>query len=327
MNKKISIVVVVFVIILFGGLLAFLFLLEEEKQIVAPEIQNIAEENNNSKIIDKINVTDWKVYKNTAYNYELKYPADWKIGTTFGADPETFSAPSFSPVDCFNDTVCPNFSIGNVHEIAEGENVERDINLNTDDRLIARGEIEISGEKASFVEYYQASYGRRDGGMGLVRQEIKIIHNNTMYRFYIDEYNLDINKIKTSADWKYKEVFENMLEGFIFVESLKQDKSPSSESENPSQIVSSEKGIISALAEKYKKDESEVSVTIKKEEGNFARGGVEFEPGGQGNSGMFLATNVNGKWIVVYDGGGVPDCDKLEKDYGFSQNMLLGICY
>ena len=323
MNKKISTAIVVFVIVLVGGLLTVLFLMNERSMIKNPETAEIVPKNNEVKTTASINITDWKVYKNTAYNYELKYPADWIIGTTFGANPETFSAPSFTPANCFDDGVCPSFSVGNVHEIGKDEKIEDGISLNTEDRIIAKGEIEISGEKASFVEYYQASYGRGDGGMGLVRQEIKLIHNNTMYRFYIEEHNSDINKIKTSNDWKYKKVFEDMLESFVFTDSKKTETSSSLQ--NSSQAPSSEEELVSVLADKYQKEEKEVSITIKKEEGDFIRGGVEFEPGGEGNSGMFLATKINGKWVVVYDGNGVPDCNKLV-GYGFSKDMLDGIC-
>lgn len=325
MNKKISIALVFFIIVLVGGLLTFLFLIGERNQVMTSEVSILVKEKNTSKIVDEIDVIDWKTYRNTAYNYELKYPANWEIGTTFGADPQTFSAPNFSPNNCFDSDACPSFAIGNVHEIAENEIIEKEITLNSDDRLISKGEIEISGEKAFFVEYYQTNYGRRDGEMGLVRQELSIIHNNTMYRFYIDEYNSDINKIKTSADWRYKKVFEHMLASFVFIETEKQNSI--SASENSSQIVAGEDALVSALSDKYNKDEDEVTITISKEYGNFVRGGVEFEPGGQGNSGMFLAVNMDGNWTIVYDGNGAPDCDKLENNYGFSQEMLSGICY
>lgn len=84
--------------------------------------------------------------------------------------------------------------------------------------------------------------------------------------------------------------------------------------------------ITSAMADKYGKDDSEVTITISKEEGDYVRGGVEFAPGGLGNAGMFLATKVNKEWEIVYDGTGVADCDELINTYGFSWVILEGIC-
>ena len=324
MNKKISIAVVFFVIVLFGGSLALLFFMGGKNKTNNVEVSNTVQKKTAVSISSDAEVTNWSVYQNTAYNYELEYPTDWKIETTFGADPKTFSAPNFSLANCSDSDICPSFTIGNVHEIEAGESIENKINLNSNDKIIAQGEMEVSGEKASFVEYYQASYGRKDGGMGLVRQEIKVIHKNTMYRFYIDEYNPDINMIKTSADWKYKKVFEYMLESFNFIDVDKIEDSLSAE--EPSQSLNNKEELTSLFADNHGKNESEVAITIKKENGDFVRGGVEFSLGGPDNSGMFLAKKINGEWIVAYEGNGVPDCSSLKNDYGFSSDMLEGVC-
>lgn len=84
--------------------------------------------------------------------------------------------------------------------------------------------------------------------------------------------------------------------------------------------------ITSAMADKHEKDESDVTITITTEEGDYVRGGVEFAPGGLGNAGMFLATKVGDEWEIVYDGHGVADCDELIDDYGFPMSVLTGIC-
>ncbi len=91
-------------------------------------------------------------------------------------------------------------------------------------------------------------------------------------------------------------------------------------------VKSSNDGIAEAMVEKYKKDLSEVTIIISQEEGDFARGGVEFAPGGQGNAGMFLAVRINGEWEIVYEGNGVADCNKLKQKYNYPQKMLQGIC-
>lgn len=88
-----------------------------------------------------------------------------------------------------------------------------------------------------------------------------------------------------------------------------------------------EKGIVSALATKHNKNHADVSIEIHKEEGNYVKGMVQFEPSGEiGNAGMFLATKVGGNWVIVYDGHGVADCDDLINNYGFPKSVLVGMC-
>ncbi len=88
-----------------------------------------------------------------------------------------------------------------------------------------------------------------------------------------------------------------------------------------------EKGIISALAAKHNKNHADVSITIEKEVGDYIKGMVQFEQAGEvGNAGMFLATKVNGNWVIVYDGHGMADCDDLINNYGFPKSVLQGIC-
>jgi len=90
---------------------------------------------------------------------------------------------------------------------------------------------------------------------------------------------------------------------------------------------SANEGISEAMAQKHGKNISEVTITITQESGNYVRGGVEFAPGGLGNAGMFLAVKTNGEWEIVYDGHGVPDCNKLQQKYNFPQDMLQGMCF
>jgi len=90
--------------------------------------------------------------------------------------------------------------------------------------------------------------------------------------------------------------------------------------------ISIEKRIKEALAAKHNKKVAEVTITIKQETDNHARGTVVFQPGGSENSGMFLATKVNGEWQIVFDGNGSVACADLS-DYNFPEEMIEGICY
>lgn len=217
-DRRIPSWVAIPIVLFIAGLIGFIFWMKG-KDAAQPVVQNAVQEEKKTKSEEKVDTSAWKLYQNTAYGYELKYPANWEIGTTFGANPATFSAPSFSLPNCSTEGgICPNFSVGNVHEITAGETVKSDINFGPNDRMIAEKSMKISGEDASFVEYYQANYGHPDGQMGLVRQEMKVIHSGTLYRIYIDEKNPDMSKIKTSADWQYEKTFEAILASFKFID-------------------------------------------------------------------------------------------------------------
>lgn len=89
---------------------------------------------------------------------------------------------------------------------------------------------------------------------------------------------------------------------------------------------SSENGITKALAKKYEKELGEVSIRISQEKGNCVRGGVEFAPGGMGNSGMFLAVKTDDEWKIAYDGNGAPNCEELVNKYTCPKETLTGLC-
>jgi hypothetical protein len=222
MNKKIALIIIALIVII-SAVSFFGYYSQKQKGQAVPSATLPASDDKEiaKAVTDEIDAAEWVLYENEQYGYALKYPAGWKIGTTFGADPATFSAPSFTPENCFEseDGICPRFSIGNIHEIEAGETIENDINLDATSRVITKKDITIGGEDASFIEYYHATYGRRDGRMGLVRQEMKVIRDGVMYRFYIEEYSADIEKIRTSADWKYGKIFDAMLASFTFISS------------------------------------------------------------------------------------------------------------
>ena len=93
-------------------------------------------------------------------------------------------------------------------------------------------------------------------------------------------------------------------------------------------IISTEKLIREALAEKYNKKVSQVVVTITQETDDYARGGVQFYglDDTLGEGGNFLAAKVNEEWQIVFDGNGSVVCEDLE-EYDFPEEMIADICY
>ena len=93
------------------------------------------------------------------------------------------------------------------------------------------------------------------------------------------------------------------------------------EEETLTPVVSTEEAIKTLLANKYGKKKSEVTLEIEEETDDHARGGVEFQPGGSENSGIFLTAKVEGEWVLAFDGNGAVSCEQLEM-YDFPEEMM-----
>lgn len=90
-------------------------------------------------------------------------------------------------------------------------------------------------------------------------------------------------------------------------------------------IENDEEMIKAALVKKHGWNSDDIIVTVSKNNGQFARGGVT-EKSSEVGGGMFLAKKTNGQWEIVFDGNGVPDCSKLKITYLFPKEILVGVC-
>ena len=88
-----------------------------------------------------------------------------------------------------------------------------------------------------------------------------------------------------------------------------------------SQAEDINKEIKQLFIQKYNKAQDEVSITINQQTPNYARGGVKFGRDGIGEGGIFLATNTEGYWELVFDGNGMIPCSLLE-GYDFPEVMV-----
>lgn len=80
-----------------------------------------------------------------------------------------------------------------------------------------------------------------------------------------------------------------------------------------------ENALKTLFAEKYKRDFSEITIEIHKEDGDYVLGGVTF--GEEGFGGGFLAVKDDGYWKLVYDGNGSIPCSDIEP-YEFPVDMV-----
>jgi inhibitor of cysteine peptidase len=85
--------------------------------------------------------------------------------------------------------------------------------------------------------------------------------------------------------------------------------------------ISKEDSIKYAMAARYGRKLSQVSIVLDQETDDHVRGGVTFAPGGPENSGFFLAAKQDGQWLIVYDGNGVISCEEIAK-FNFPAEMI-----
>lgn len=74
-----------------------------------------------------------------------------------------------------------------------------------------------------------------------------------------------------------------------------------------------------AVLDKIKLNENQAIVTVLKNTGQHASGGIK-EIGEAGGA-MYLAAKVNDKWVIVFDGQTYPTCIQIEP-YSFPQDMV-----
>lgn len=81
--------------------------------------------------------------------------------------------------------------------------------------------------------------------------------------------------------------------------------------------------IIKAIADKFSKNVSDISISISKKDDNNAYGGMSF--GDEMGGGYFVAVKQNGTWIIIADGNGTIDCSVLDQ-YGVPAS-IVGECF
>ena len=87
----------------------------------------------------------------------------------------------------------------------------------------------------------------------------------------------------------------------------------------PSPSVSDLDAIHQAFAQKYGKNVNDMTVTISKNTGVYASGGVTFA--GEMGGGWFLAAKVGTSWKIVADGNGTIPCEAIAP-YNFPTDMV-----
>ena len=116
----------------------------------------------------------------------------------------------------------------------------------------------------------------------------------------------DIHGCKGSAGYSWCEIKQKCLR--VFEEKCEEDDLPTI--------------IKQLLVTKHGSTANDLTVTVSKKNGDYAKGGASAPGGG----GMWLATKINGQWTLIFDGNGVPDCQLIKTNYKFPADILVNIC-
>lgn len=92
---------------------------------------------------------------------------------------------------------------------------------------------------------------------------------------------------------------------------------------SPTTSLSDEEMIKDAFAAKYSRPASEVNLTVSKNTGTHASGGVSFA--GEMGGGMWFAYKKGTDWIIAFDGNGTPLCENIIPN-NFPSDMI-GECW
>jgi len=217
MSRKLLSYFIVITLILVGSVLGYFYQINKQKPLAEPIVPQAAKKEIPAATApETIDTTDWKLYQNKKYGYEMKYPSDWDIITANLAPAEDFSAPVFSLSEA---KILSQVSIGNIHEITPGETIETGLPwADSKSQLNEKRWIKVDGKNAILVEFFQSSLGRRNGKMGRARREIKVINGNLSYIITLDEENDDLEVLDSSRLWKNKAIMDAMAESFRFLD-------------------------------------------------------------------------------------------------------------
>lgn len=159
---------------------------------------------------------NWKTYINTSYKYSIKYPLNWTIVVKGDADPSTFYAPYLeSPCNYDGGDRCGQINI-TVEDFNPSKTLDQYFHFSEDnpspEKMVNKISASIDGEKAISIDWYYLS------GDQLPFRTIKAIHKNLVYSITLTESGKDREVIKSTSDWKYNNLYNQILSTFKFLD-------------------------------------------------------------------------------------------------------------
>ncbi len=160
----------------------------------------------------QVNPTEnWKTYANTEYKYAVKYPIDWQIGVSGGADPATFPAPYIeSPCNYDGGQTCSQLLI----EVGKTDGkLEPSFIIDASyDKILSKKSSKLDTEQAQEIVYLAGNQGVGGNKLYYV---LVANHNGTKYTVRYEESKKN-REYKTPADWEHKKITDQILSTFRF---------------------------------------------------------------------------------------------------------------
>lgn len=175
----------------------------------------------------KIDITDWKTFVNTAWNWEIKYLPDWKVSAVACGNipPEKCHNVMIEGTNVLNGKCLdPNVRCGTIQIVTSDHTGQNDEHLSTpntsakqyvesfhfSESIEPSKEVDIAGTKG-----YQRTYLSSSGAVltrGITVLKGWIVYDLAVYEgYYGDNY-----EIKSTKDWKLLDVFDSMIATFKF---------------------------------------------------------------------------------------------------------------
>ena len=255
-------------------------------------------------------VSTWKTYLNIKYNYSIDYLSNWVLSEYSNSQ----NGASFSPLSTSN-----NSDTSSAISIAVGKTLLNYTNQTLEEYAkIAGSEIENHNSLASFKKIITSSgvvgykttwmvQGRTINGQPPMKGESESL---PITYFEIPGNKTEIIRVELQKK-EYLETYETMLSTIKIMPSL--TPIPTID-----EVAILKHVIKKYIALKHSSNESALTISVSKIEGNYAQGGASDEGGG----GMWLAIKEGGAWVLVWDGNGTIECSTFTLYPNFPTSMI-----
>ncbi len=157
-------------------------------------------------------ISNWKSF-NSSYEYSIKYPVGWTVGAPGGASPEDIPEPVFdSPCNYDKGDRCLQMFISSdkYDPKGSGDKFSPSFIIGSADKTQNQINLTVDGESAIGFNYFQGNY------IGTRWQYVVVFtHNSMKYTLTYEESQKGVGVI-TPADWKNKQLFDQILSTFKF---------------------------------------------------------------------------------------------------------------
>lgn len=295
-SLKQSLIKAILVFILLVGTTTAFYLLGKAQNIKTITVNPTATPSSTST---PTQVSAWKTYSNTKYNYAIDYPNDW----AFSEYEDSKSGASFNDVISISvGKTLLNYANQTLEEYAKiaGKEIQNYDKLATIKKIITQNGA-IGYETTWMVQPMTIN------GIPPTTKE-----SESLPITYFEIPGNKTSLVKVTLDRKEDlATYEKMISTVKI--SVPLTPIPTVDEASVLRYV-----IKKYIALKHKSDENSLTLTVSQIDGNYAKGSVSDESSG----GMWFAEKKDGAWMLVWDGNGIIECSTLTLYPDFSTSMI-----